>query len=60
MATICVKWKLNGAADCRDFPADSLWADVRNQIRLRRPDPKPRICDIHVRKISSPCDFNNG
>ena len=32
METIRVRWKLNGVVDSNLFPADSLWADVRNYI----------------------------
>ena len=49
--TLRVRWALNGALDSGMFSVDSLWEDVRERIRERRPDPKPAPQDIHVRAL---------
>ena len=51
METIRVLWTLNGVVDAGRFPADSIWADVRNYIwdvRVKSGRPVPPE-NIHVR-----------
>lgn len=44
-----VHWSIGGAPDFDDFFEIDRWADVREIIRRRRPDPKPGPHDIQVR-----------
>ena len=52
MAVPQVSWSIEGVPNSDDgmpYVPGSLWRDVRNEIRVRRPDPKPAPENIHVR-----------